>query len=385
MRVPTAYVDGLERGRAVDPGLADTYVAHATVGDPLLDPVLDEIRELPPEDLHRFIAAGIEQQGELARAPAAIRRFFDAAAVPPPWLDHDAHRPAQRAFVANSTNVLVGFVAGVLIEGFSTLIAKSFATTGRVLTPESAGRRLRQNNRHLLEVFYPGGLQRVGDGWKLSMRIRFVHARVRHLLANSGVWDIERLGTPISAAHLGFAVSVFSARLLHHAALVGAAFTEEEQASVMDVWRYAGYVMGVPDGILFRDRAHANRIFAIGRLCEPEPDTDCAVMARSLIGAIPLVAGIEDPAEKRRVSRLAYRLSRALIGHDLADSLWFPRMWTAGALFGFRHKQRLEKLLARGTLRSRNFTQMLDISVYDDPDVTYRMPDHWDSRRSSEW
>ncbi len=27
-------------------------------------------------------------------------------------------------------------------------------------------RRLRQNNRHFLDIFFPGGLARNGDGWK---------------------------------------------------------------------------------------------------------------------------------------------------------------------------------------------------------------------------
>ena len=386
MSVPSAYSEGLPSASAIHPSIAARYVENTRVGDPLLDPVMQELRDLDPEHLHRFIGAGIDQRSALKDAPVALRNFFREVDEPPAWLDFEAHRPARRAFHAYSTNVLVAFVAGVLIEGFSTLISKSFAMTGRVLTPDSARRRLMQNNRHLLEVFFPGGLERNGDGWKLSMRLRFVHARVRELLANSGIWDQDHLGTPISAAHMGFATSVFSARLLRHAEQVGAVFDKEEQESVMQVWRYAGHVMGVPEEILFTDRQHAEHIIDIARACEPPPDADAAAMANALIGAVPLVAGIEDTAEQQRVRQLAYRLSRALIGHSLADQLRFPKMWTLGTLLGFRLKQRWEKSRtgAQG-VRSQNFTQMLDISVYDDPDVTYRMPDHWSSRKSSPW
>ncbi|MDE0065207.1 MAG: oxygenase MpaB family protein [Gammaproteobacteria bacterium] len=386
MDVPSAYREGLPRAEAIHPSITAKYVEYTRVGDPLLDPVMEELRDLDPDNLHRFIGAGIDQRAALKDAPIALRNFFQEVGEPPAWLDYDAHRPARRAFHAYSTNVLVAFVAGVLIEGFSTLISKSFAMTGRVLTPDSARRRLMQNNRHLLEVFFPGGLERNGDGWKLSMRLRFVHARVRELLANSGIWDQDHLGTPISAAHMGFATSVFSARLLRHAAQVGAVFNKEEQESVMQVWRYAGHVMGVPEEILFTDRRHAEHIIDIARACEPPPDADAAAMANALIGAVPLVAGIEDTAEQQRVRQLAYRLSRALIGHGLADQLRFPEMWTFGTLLGFRLKQRWEKSRtgAQG-VRSQNFTQMLDISVYDDPNVTYRMPDHWNSRKSNPW
>lgn len=387
LQAPGAYVEGYATARGVDPALADSYIRHTRIGDPDLDPVIEEVAGLASDQLQRAIRAGIERDAEaLRQAPRSLRHFFEDKVGPPQWLDFEAHAPAVRAFNVNAANVLVAFVCGVLIEGFSTLISKSFATTGRVLNPESARRRLMQNNRHLMEVFFPGGMERDGDGWKLSTRLRFVHARVRHLLANSGAWDVGYYGTPISAAHLGLATTVFSMRLLEHAALVGAVFNENEQASVMQVWRYAGTVMGVPEGILFVDRDHARRIFDIAHLCEPEPDSDAAAMANALIGAIPLTAGIEGERQQRKVMKLAYRLSRSLIGKQLADQLEFPRMNTVGSLAAFRARQRLQRFVqGRQQVRLTNFSQMLDISVYDRPDDRYRMPDHYLSARSNPW
>ena len=389
--LPSAYVEGYEEARRYNRAVADNYMRHTAIGDPPLDPVMAELASLPPPDLHRFIKAGIDQDSETLRgAPRVMREFFDKVdSENPPWFDYDAFRPGVRAFHLNATRVLVAFVTGVLIEGFSTLIAKSFATTGRVLNRSTARRRLMQNNRHLLEVFFPGGLRRNGDGWKLSMRLRFVHARVRHLLATSGEWDEEAYGLPMHAAHLGLATTVFSMRLLQHAAAVGATFNKEEQESVMDIWRYTGYVMGVPEAILFADRGDAEEIFKVAHMCEPEPDQDSATMANALVGAIPLTAGISDPDEQEAVTKLAYTLSRALIGHEMADQLQFPRIRTFGALFAYRMKQRFRALVkSKQLLRSENFCQLLEISVYDESQTTgmsYRMPDHVRASESSHW
>ena len=82
--------------------------------------------------------------------------------------------------------MLVGFVMGVLMEGFSTSIAKSFNMTGR---GSSTKRRLQQNNRYIMGTFFPGGVRRENDGWKLSTRIRFVPARTRSLLDKSEEWN----------------------------------------------------------------------------------------------------------------------------------------------------------------------------------------------------
>ena len=386
---PSAYVEGYRKARRHNHALADSYIRHTTIGDPALDAVMEEISSLPPHHLHRFIKAGIDQEKETLRAaPEALREFFENL-EDPPWFDYEAFRPGVRAFHLNTTKILVAFVTGVLIEGFATLIAKSFATTGRVLSPLTARRRLMQNNRHLLEVFFPGGLRRDGDGWKLSMRLRFVHARVRHLLANSDAWDADAWGTPISAAHLGFATTVFSMRLLKHSVAVGAKFSEEEKESVLQVWRYAGYVMGVPEGILFADEKHARDIFDVAHMCEPVADSDSATMANALVEAIPLTAGIEDPEEQVAVKDLAYRLSRSLIGNRLADQLQFPKTNTFGVLFGYRLKQRFQHLLKSPQLiRSENFCQMLEISVYDEAvlgAMSYKMPDHVRASKSSPW
>ena len=116
-----------------------------------------------------------EDRDGLRNAPRQLRDFFiDAPQPDPDWLARDAFGPGIRAFQRNSVLVLSAFVTGVLIDGFSTLISKSFVQTGRIF--ENGVWRLKQNNRHQMEIFLPGGLERYGEGWKLSVRIRFVYA-----------------------------------------------------------------------------------------------------------------------------------------------------------------------------------------------------------------
>ena len=117
----------------------------------------------------------------------------------------------------------------MLIDGFSTLISKSFVQTGRIF--DNGVWRLRQNNRHQLEIFWPGGLKRYGDGWKLSVRIRFVHAQIRLLLAQTEEWEHDAWGVPVSAGHLGYAVACFAARTVKHSEALGARYSLEERAA----------------------------------------------------------------------------------------------------------------------------------------------------------
>ena len=350
-----------------------------------------DLVEFSPEESRRLIEAAMNEEGEeaLRNAPASLREFFREAETPPEWLDYAAFAPAVRMFHRNSQNILAAFVAGVLIEGFTTNIAKSFFITGRVR--DQGVRRLGQNNRHMTEIFLPGGLYRYGDGWKLSVRIRIVHARMRHLLNSSEEWETEAWGAPISATHLGYAISAFSARLLKHMKTLGANYNDQEYASFMAVWRYSGYLMGIPETILFHDGAEALKLYEIGLMCEPSTELESVVMAHSLVNSAPLIAGVTEPDARRSLARYVYRISRGLIGNSTTEALMYPPLSAFGAVGWFKFQKRYERILDR-LLRSRRrdsnftrFTSLLDTSLFDEEGIRYTLPDHVYAEESTQW
>ena len=226
LAIPTDYRPGYEKARLIAPEIADNYVAHTLIGDPITEAMTADLREIEREEATRLIQLGMDNPSggiALQGAPASLRAFSQDAETPPEWLDTSAFTAGIRMFHRNSRLVLAAFVAGVLIEGFTTNIAKSFFITGRVR--DQGVRRLKQNNRHMIDIFLPSGLDRDGDGWKLSVRIRIIHARIRRLLLHSGEWNGEAWGLPVSAAHLGYANAAFSARLLKHMQTLGALTT----------------------------------------------------------------------------------------------------------------------------------------------------------------
>ena len=391
MNIPTDYKQGYEEARAVAPEIADKYIAHTHIGDPLAEAMTEDLAEFSPTESRRLIEAAMNDEGEeaLRDAPASLRNFFREAETPPEWLDYSRLAPGVRMFHRNSQTILVAFVAGVLIEGFTTNIAKSFFITGRVR--DQGVRRLGQNNRHMMEIFLPGGLYRDGDGWKLSVRIRIVHARTRYLLNNSEEWDTEAWGIPISTAHLGFAISAFSARLLKHMKTLGAVYNDKEYESFMDVWLYSGYLMGIPESILFHGGDDALKLYDIGLMCEPAYQIESIVMANSLINSAPLIAGMIEPAERRVLARYAYRLSRSLIGREPAESLMYPPLSSFGAVGWFKLQQRYGHILGKLFRKRRQesnfsrFTSLLETSVFDDLGIRYTLPDHVYAEESTDW
>ena len=389
--IPTDYTQGYEKARTVMTDIADKYIAHTLIGDPLAEAMTEDLADFGPKKSRLLIQAAMNEEGDeaLRDAPTSFREFFREAETPPDWLDYSEFAPAVRMFYRNSQVILAAFVAGVLIEGFTTNIAQSFYITGRVR--DQGVRRLGQNNRHMMEIFLPGGLYRYGDGWKLSVRIRIVHARLRYLLSNSEEWKTEELGVPISAAHLGYAISAFSARLLKHMKTLGAEYSDEEYESFMAVWRYSGHLMGIPETILFQDADEALKLWRIGLMCEPDPKIESIVMAHSLINSAPLIAGMTTPEARGKLARYVFRLSRGLIGNKVAESLMYPQYSSIGAISWFKAQQRFGHILDKvspGRRQDSNFTKftsLLDASLFDEEGIRYTLPDHVYAEESSSW
>lgn len=380
--IPSAYQAGWQLTRLTDAALADRYVKFTCVGDPLADAAIAACQAVSVGQQMAWFGKGLEHGPEaIADAPDALRELVAAAAVPPAWFDSAQTLAGCRGFHSHSELFIAAFVGAVLIEGFSTLISQSFSITGKLVDQNT--NRLKQNNRHLAEIFMPGGLDTGGDGWKLSVRIRLMHAKVRFMLASSPEWDAAAWGVPLCASHIAHAAAAFSGGLLAQARKLGAELTPQEEASFMLIMRYSGHLMGVPEQLQVTSLAQALEWAAIGRGCEPAPDVASIQMANILINSAPVVAGITDPAARRKLVKTIYRASRALIGDKLADQLHYPPRRLGGSfgvLGAFRMRTRLDGLARRVFPRweqRRRFQQFqLMLSLSTDGSISYRMPQH---------
>ena len=389
MRIPSIYEEGYARAKRLAPDLADEYMRHVSRGDPAADAAAAALAGFEPSQGHRFIRAGMNGEAkEFAAAPPALREMFEQAEKVPDWWDASSVHAGCRAFHTNPDLFIPAFFV-VTLRNAATLISKAFYATGRVRTVHGL-RRIRQNTRHFIEIMLPGALEREGDGWKLSVRIRLVHAQVRHLLRNSGEWDPAVFGDPLSAAHMGLSSANFSASLLQEAHRLGAALDEETRTAFMQIWRYASWLVGTPNELLFEGDESATLAFRdVAVACEPLPGEEASTIAQQLVMALPLVAGIDEPSKQREFRDHSFRVSRALLGDELSDQLGFPKMATAGLLRWMRVKRRMHDTLHRAvpTVASRwqgdQFMFLMDAALIDD--LSYKLPDKLKAEVASPW
>ena len=391
INMPTVYESGYVVAHKVNPDLALKYVEHTTIGDPEIEAMVKELANLEAKQGHLALRAVLNNQNEeKIEVPHSLREFIERQKSPPDWVDYSSFRAGIKMFHRNSSFILAATLTASLIEGFSTNMSKAFFLTGR--WRDQGVRRLNQNIRHTLEVFMPGGLIPYGDGWKLSIRTRIIHERIRNLMNESEEWQPDDWGTSLHSAHMCLASVAFSARMLQHSKKLGAKFSNEESESYVAIWRYVGHLLGVPDTILFRNGDEALQFFEIGNMCEPVPDLEAIASANSVINSTPLIFGIADREQRRSLAKFIYRISRTLIGDTLANQLLYPKFQTFGLLTYARFQDRIFPFINRlfpeytPEYKLVSFLNLLEFMNYDDEDgISYKMPDHLYSENTTQW
>lgn len=145
--------------------------------------------------------------------------------------------------------------------------------------------------------------------------------------------------------------------------------------------------------MLFRNEKDALEIVRVSLACEPPYEDESIVMANALINSAPIVIGITDKRARAKVAKLGYRLARALLGHDTADRLRFPKYATLGLLPYLRTMRRLRHFMRRSSprasssMRLTNFGALLDATVLEDSSggFSYNLPDHYVADRAAKW
>ncbi len=66
MKIPTDYIPGYEKARAIAPDIADKYIAHIHVGDPLGEEMTDDLSKFKTEEASVLIQNAMDNEGEEA-------------------------------------------------------------------------------------------------------------------------------------------------------------------------------------------------------------------------------------------------------------------------------------------------------------------------------
>jgi hypothetical protein len=288
-----------DSSREADHGLAEETLGIAALGelelcgrlaagrhrgDPQADALVDRFRELPGgvgwSMFERALEHGADSVGD---APQELRALLEHASRPPSWLDLDLVEAGATSFWRAGLPALApSLIYGSLAFGYQYGdLSRPLAATGRL--ERMASRRLGETARWVLAVTTPGAMAPGDEGWRSSVRVRLVHALVRRHLLDSEEWDTRAWGVPLSASAM-MATAIGGFAIVPQRALtdVGAGTTAADRESRTALWRWVGYVMGVPPALLPANWREAERLIETLATFDLGPNDDGPALMHAL-------------------------------------------------------------------------------------------------------
>jgi hypothetical protein len=326
---PSRYTN-LTAARARFGDRVDRLGPYLTKVDEVADRVVAAIDALPPGAGWRmFEEATRRGVVSVPEAPSSFVELFREAERVPLWVDWPTlDRGGQ---VLLRAGALGGIVLGLksIVSGYTTPAGnKPLVFSGRLR--HETTRRLHETSRFVEATISRGGLRPRADGYRITLKVRVMHAQVRRMILRGGGWNAEAWGAPINQHDQMGTLLLFSDIVLRGLEQLGLRVSRDDAEAYMQLWRYSGYLIGVDPELIPTSRAEAEGYVDLIAATQAPPDDDSRALTRALLEAGRLAA--KTPREKKQAERL-YQFSvgmcRELLGSEMADQLDVPRAsWT---------------------------------------------------------
>ncbi|MFM1942934.1 MAG: hypothetical protein RI897_1916 [Verrucomicrobiota bacterium] len=293
------------------------------MGDPLADAAVADLHKVPSgsgELISRVLEGGIDSVPE---APESWRELFHQVDHVPYWVNWQVLNRASSIFL--KAGGLGVFALGCYVTPLFYRLSrgnKALAFSGDL--HKRAGRRGRETARFVIETCLPHNLQRQADGFKVTLRVRLMHAHVRMMILKSGRWDDAQNEMPISQCYMAAMNVLLSMGWIRALRQLGFRLCREEEESIIQLWRYSAYLSGIDPELQFGSFDEAAHFWELVLQDEPPPDEDSRALISALLAAIPDGFGMQGKAAER-MHAFCCGLSSALLGKELSRQLELKR------------------------------------------------------------
>jgi hypothetical protein len=323
--LPSAYKN-LEAAEQKHGDRARKYVALLGQGDPLADAVVEAFATLPEDCWRPMLEAALNRGIEAVHdAPEALRKFFAHVDYVPFWVDREQCSLGGATFLRCRLGFMVLALSSLPLIYSWPAGNKPLALSGHLI--HRASQRLKDTTRFVFAISQPNGLGRFSEGFKMTVRVRLIHAQVRRLLRLSGEWREDLWGAPINQCHMAGTNLLFSVGVLDALTRIGYLFKPTEREALIHLWRYVGYLIGVENELLVAGEWEGHRLLDLIFTFEPKPDDDSRALVHALMQtSFDYLHGFK--AARTCSINACYGISRALIGAERAKALDYPKtLW----------------------------------------------------------
>lgn len=289
--------------------------------DPVADTVIGRIvAEHGPEEakaIFNLLIRNIDLP--VTGIPDYVRTYMTENGVLPPWADHQQIARAQALYIDLGVPMMMLLYFKSLPTCYVAWRGANVLTlTGRLggrEWPETYARRIAETMQFVLDVLGPGGFRPRGRGIETLLKVRLIHASIRHFIGNHPDWKHAEWQVPINQEDLAYTLMTFSVTILDGLKLTGRKLSLEDEAAYYHLWMVAGHVLGVDDEIVPKDLSMA-RAFMERELQRQAGESEAG---KQLTAA--LVAFSNDFLRGKVLDGMSPEMVRICMGEDYAKML----------------------------------------------------------------
>lgn len=227
-------------------------------GDPVMDRYIQSRMEQSPEkpDWREFHQALHSPKPSEFKGSDALQTLLKSTCTNPTWVDWSLIADGVR-FIHSTGRAATDVLRDMALMGGYLMVAfnKTLILTGEL--EKGAAPRLASTAQWWLKVVNPNANCVGGPGALATLRVRWMHALVRHQLRNSPNWDSKQWGLPINQVDMAATYLGFSAVMLLGLRKMGIVVTPPNSRAVMQLWKLIGWQMGVKEQWLVDTEAQA--------------------------------------------------------------------------------------------------------------------------------
>ncbi len=259
-------------------------------------------------EIEGYIRKGISAHDPV---PESVKQLFLPIQQKPEWLDDRLLKSGAELCMRSNLDSLISLRDYCLMGGYDyAYLNKPLIATEAL--KKGAVKRLSETLDFWVNVTRYNALDVHGKGYEFAIKTRLIHSYARlSIKKHYQGWDTEKWGEPINSWDMMATYIGFSLVFLHSLHKLGNRFSEEEEKGIFHLWKYVGYLLGIPENLLPNDKKQATEYFYLWTSIQPPSDRDSVLLAHSLLNE-----SLENPI-------LRFKFQRRLLRYLHISCTWF--------------------------------------------------------------
>ncbi|MCV9927889.1 DUF2236 domain-containing protein [Flavobacterium sp. LS1R49] len=214
--------------------------------------------------------------------PQSIKEMMLGMQEIPTWLDKSLITAGCNLSMRSGTNALISLRDYSLMGGYDyAYLNKALIYTEAL--KKGAAKRITDTLDFWTHVTRNNALKINQNGYQYIFRTRMIHSFSRIMIKEKHPnWEKETWGEPINYADMVATSIGFSLIFLHGLHKLGLTISQKEELGVFHLWKYIGYLLGIPIDYLPNNKKEATEMFYLWTASQPSADEDSVILAKAL-------------------------------------------------------------------------------------------------------